>query len=370
MKRLLTVVFLLLMVVSLTVFAVAADYEVYAEAVKVVPNKTVEVPIIMKNNRGLMGFKLEVSWLPDQLDVVSVAKGELLKKGNYNTNFGNRDSCFDVLWNSTENVTEDGTLFVIEVKLKQTVKDEAKIKLSFSQPDTFNSEWKEITLKCSEITVKRSDEKPTEAVSAETTSFAPNVKAPALPSNEKIIEAYKAALKETEYDTVYEAAGHDDYTEKVNENLSQAVGVKIYEWVKGYDSTIKLYEQAYENVFFATVTESMDSEEVSRAVQEVLQKMGISSVSDIPKEKEAKFVKELQKKLNKINPDTPNAAEDVDTDEAMKLFKQTYGLVNGGVPQKVEVNERSDGRAVVIAVVGTVVIIAAATAIIIYKKKK
>ena len=66
----------------------------------------------------------------------------------------------------------------------------------------------------------------------------------------------------------------------------------------------------------------------------------------------------------------PDVEGDVDTDEAMKLFKQAYGLANGGVPQKVEVSERNDVRIIVITTVVSAVIITAVAAIIIYKKRR
>ncbi len=169
---------------------------------------------------------------------------------------------------------------------------------------------------------------------------------------------------------VYDAAGDKAFIESVNKKLSESAGIEDRHWITDYDSAIQIYEQAYENIFFNIVSGTLNSEDVNSAVQEVMKNMQISSVSEIPEEKEEKFVKEVQKKLNKLSPDMPDVEGDVDTDEAMKLFKQAYGLANGGVPQKVEVSERNDGRIIVIATVGAVAIIAAVTAIIIYKKKR
>lgn len=368
MKKAFAMIFAVGLLLIFSVTASAANFEVYAENVSAALGEEAEIPIMLKNNKGLMGLKISLSWSPEEIEIVSVKRGDLLKKGNYNTNFGNRDSCFDVLWNGTEDIAEDGTLFVISVKLKQTVKTAVKIKLSFSQGDTFNSLWEDVVLNCTEITVEKGDAKTTTAVQQqEHTSSEATV--PSLPGSEKILEIYESALSETDYKTVYDAAQHSEFREKLNQKLSQEMGMDGSEIVAGYDAAIKLYEQAYESIFFEKITET-EGEQVSSAVQEVLQKMGISTVSDIPEEKEEKFVKEVQKKLNKLNSDLPNVAEDVDTDEAMKLFKQAYGMASGGVPQEVEINERSDGRTVVIAAVGAVAVIAAATAIIIYKKKK
>lgn len=364
MKKAFAMILAIGLLLMFSVTAWAADYEVYTENISAALGEEVEIPIMLKNNKGLMGLKISLSWSPEEIEIISVKRGDLLKKGNYNTNFGNRDSCFDVLWNGTEDIVEDGTLFVISVKLKQAVKTAAKIKLSFSQGDTFNSSWEEVALNCSEITVAKSDAKATtvaqqqEQTSSEVTA----------PSNEKILEIYESALSETDYKTVYDAAQHSEFREKLNQKLSQEMGTDGSEIVTGYDAAITLYEQAYESIFFTKLT-GTDSEQVSSAVQEVLQKMGISSVSDIPEEKEEKFVKEVQKKLDKLDSDLPNVAEEVDTDEAMKLFKQAYGMASGGVPQKVEVSEKNDTWIIVVAAVAAAAIISAVT-IIVCKKKK
>ena len=60
-----------------------------------------------------MGFKITVEYPVDKVEVKAVSRGELTSKGNFNTNFGINDGKFDVLWNNTENVNGDGTLFVI-----------------------------------------------------------------------------------------------------------------------------------------------------------------------------------------------------------------------------------------------------------------
>lgn len=306
----------------LQITASAANYEVGASNINAAVGEEVEVPVKLSNNKGLMGFKISVSYLPDQIDVVSVKKGEFIGEGNFNTNFGVRDTGFDVIWNSTGNVAKDGTLFVLTVKLKEAVKDKAVIKLSYSKSDTFDSMWKDVALDCRDITVTKAAQASATNVSQENVTTATASAEPTLPSDDKIVEIYKQSLKELKYKDVYEAAGHDDFVKMVNSKISDAAGVKDHTWVSDYDSVIRLYEQAYENIFFATITESTDSSEISNAVQEVMRKMKISSVSEIPEDQEGKFVKEVQKELNKVDPKMPDVESDVDTDEAMKLLSR------------------------------------------------
>ena len=370
LKKTVCVLVLILLFSMLQFAASAANYEVGASDISMAVGEVSEVPVQLSGNKGLMGFKISVSYLPDQIDVVSVKKGDFADEGNFSTNFGVRDTGFDVIWNSTGNVAKDGTLFVLTVKLKDAVKDKAVIKLSYSKPDTFDSMWKDVALDCHDIAVTKAVSTATTIASQENTTETTKSAVPFLPSDDKIVEIDKQSLKELKYKDVYEAAGHDDFVKMINAKLSDAAGVKNRTWVSDYDSVIRLYEQAYENIFFATITGSTDSSDVSKAVQEVMIKMKISSVSEIPEDQEEKFVKEVQKELNKVDPNMPNVESDVDTAEAMKLFKQAYGLANNGVPPKVEVSERDNKRIIIISTAAAAAVAVGAAAIIIYRKKR
>lgn len=370
MRKTVCVLALILLISMLQITASAANYEVGASDISMAVAEETKVPVKLSGNKGLMGFKISVSYLPDQIDVVSVKKGDFADEGNFSTNFGVRDTGFDVIWNSTGNVAKDGTLFVLTVKLKEAVKDKSIIKLSYSKPDTFDSMWKDVALDCHDITVTKTAQASATTVSQEKATTATASAEPTLPSDDKIVEIYKKSLKELKYKDVYEAAGHDDYVKMINAKLSDAAGVKNRTWVSDYDSVIRLYEQAYENIFFATITGSADSSDVSKAVQEVMRKMKISSVSEIPEDQEEKFVKEVQKELNKVDPNMPNVKSDVDTDEAMKLFKQAYGLANNGVPPKVEVSEKDNKRIIIISTAAAAAVATGTAAIIIYRKKR
>lgn len=202
---------LILLISMLQITASAANYEVGASDISMAVGEETKVTVKLSGNKGLMGFKISVSYLPDQIDVVSVKKGDFADEGNFSTNFGVRDTGFDVIWNSTGNVAKDGTLFVLTVKLKEAVKDKAEIKLSYSKPDTFDSMWKDVALDCRNITVTKASQASATTVSQEKETTATAPVGPTLPSDDKIVEIYKHSLKELKYKDVYEAAGHDDF---------------------------------------------------------------------------------------------------------------------------------------------------------------
>ena len=61
---------------------------------------------------------------------------------------------FDVLWSSTGNVSSDGTMFIVELKVKDNAPtDKYNISLSYSQADTFNEKWQDVMFDCDEIDI-------------------------------------------------------------------------------------------------------------------------------------------------------------------------------------------------------------------------
>lgn len=71
----------------------------------------IEIPIMMKNNPGIMGLKMTLTYDEKILTPVSAKASELLK-GNFDDNIGNKDGQYSVLWSGTENVYGNGEIFV------------------------------------------------------------------------------------------------------------------------------------------------------------------------------------------------------------------------------------------------------------------
>lgn len=374
MKKVISILLVVAIVLMLPVSTMAANSPtVYSDEVYTTLGESFTVPIKLKNNSGIMGFKITVSYSPDVLDVVSIKKGDLLKDGNFNTNFGLSDTHFDIIWNNTENIKGDGTIFILEAKTKQKFKSNAKISLSYSQEDTFNESWEDVKLDCKSVTVKKSDETSTtvnQSEKEETTLQSVNFQ---MPDSKQILSAIDNAFEETDYSSVYEAAKYDEFIDEVNKNISEAVGDKENNtWIPDYNTFTQMYEDSYESEFFNTVTQ-YDSAKVNEAIATVMQKMGVSEITDLPEEDQEKFIKKVKKEFEKADLEIPDIEKDVDTDEAMKLIKQTYGLSTGGVPQKVEINENASNKNIVIwliIVIAVVLIVAVLTILIIKIKKK
>ena len=157
MKRIIALILSVAMMLSCYTMSVLAlgTNQVSGDSVKADKGDLLVIPVCLKNNSGLMGFRISVDYNETVFKNPSVKRGELTAKGNFNDSIVPKENgSFDVVWNETSDVYGDGALFYIYL----TVDDNAKagnydIKLSYKQADTFNEKWEDVKLKCSDISV-------------------------------------------------------------------------------------------------------------------------------------------------------------------------------------------------------------------------
>ena len=155
MKQTRLIVFLVLIISVLTgnMSAYAkGDASVYADAPVNSVDNSVIVPISIDNNPGLMGFKFHFE-LSEGLEVNSVSKGSVSKNGMLTDNVGVNKASLDVLWNSSEETKENGTLFYIGLISDDFSKE--SISISYSPNDTFNEQFENVDIECREIKLKK-----------------------------------------------------------------------------------------------------------------------------------------------------------------------------------------------------------------------
>lgn len=107
------------------------------------------ISVNIENNPGIMGYKLHFEYDVNDIEILSVQKGEVTQKGNLYDNMGNKSGQFDVLWNYTSEVKTNGSIVVLE--LKCLTDEPFEIKVSYSQPDTFNGNFEDVVLTCNNI---------------------------------------------------------------------------------------------------------------------------------------------------------------------------------------------------------------------------
>lgn len=295
--------------------AFAAGAQVYGEKVSAAPGERVEVPVKIQNNPGLMGFKIRVTY-PSELSSPMVKSGTLTGKGLLNDSITNQTSgSFDVVWTGSENAEGDGTLFVLEFKADKV--GEYEIVFAFSQDDTFNEKWEDVSLDCKSAVVNVSESAGVTATQ----------------------DVTQAATKPTE---------------EIKEDYIEDVLMKV-------DS----------RDIRAAVQESLEELEV-KSVEELPEEKQESFVKTVEEKLSA-----LAPDVARISDGTTDTAQAVSAIERLAQSAEEYATQGVNVSEEVSKIEREEqkakagkrvGKTILIAVCAVVVL--TATAVVIYKETK
>lgn len=112
------------------------------------PASMVDVPITIADNPGIMGLAIELQYDKSILQPVTVKAGEVFSTGTVYDNIGTEttEGVLKVMWSSIENVTMDGELVVITFQSLAGEEAVTDLNLSYSQPDTFNATWEDVSM--------------------------------------------------------------------------------------------------------------------------------------------------------------------------------------------------------------------------------
>ncbi len=123
---------------------------IYSNDIEAKCGDEIDVPIYISNNHGLMGYRLNVEYNPDELEIISTSNGDKFN-GTYNDNAGDTLGKFDILWNSTENTVSNGILTNLKFKVLTNDKCTSTVKLSYTQADTFNESYNDVKFNTKDI---------------------------------------------------------------------------------------------------------------------------------------------------------------------------------------------------------------------------
>ncbi len=369
MKKFITIILSLLLIFQCNIIAFAADnVTVSADKISLSQEESTLIPIKIKNNSGIMGFKMTVEYPVDKFDIKSVSRGEITAKGNFNTNLGVNDGRFDVLWNNVNEIKTDGTLFLISAQAKTEIKKDTEIKLSFSQPDTFNEKYEDVAFDCKKIVISA---KYIETTTQETTTQKgeTTTKAPTPIDNSQIIAAVDTTLEQNGYENLKDVKDTDKFIKDFNKNLETITGTNEHN-VTDFDTIKSMYNSAYEGEFITETTNNIDIDKIQSAVKETLDEFKVKSVDELKDEDKAKFVQKVEEKLKEQNPDTPNISEDLETDNALDIIKKLYDSTDTEQDKQQNNENNNSNQTIVIVAISVVLVIMLVSAVIIFRKKK
>ncbi|MCR5781174.1 MAG: leucine-rich repeat protein [Clostridia bacterium] len=119
----------------------------------VATGKTVDIPVEVSQNRGLMGYHFTLGYDADQFSLDSVV-ADPGWGGSFDYNETEPGSV-EVIWSNSENVSVDGTVFTLKLKALETASEGySAVSLSFSESDTYNENWQNMNMDCRNGTVQ------------------------------------------------------------------------------------------------------------------------------------------------------------------------------------------------------------------------
>lgn len=348
------------------VFA-AESSVVSAEKVYMTTDETVLIPVNIKDNNGIMGFKISVEYPSDIIEIISVSRGSITSSGNFNTNLGTTSGTLDVLWNNVEDITDDGTLFVIAAMAKKQIKDETVIRISFSQPDTFNESWEDVQLKCENIVILPSatetqitePEKVTDTTNNSQTSKNKV-------DNSQIIDAVKLTLIQENIGKLSAVVDEEAFLSAFEKNYNILTG-NINSGIDSMDELKGTYKDVYKDNFVSDVTDNLDATDIQNAVESALKDIGKTDIEDLSDEEKQIFVSKVENNLREKYDELPSVSQDIDLEAAVEIIEDITEKNNGRTDDN-DTNEKNTVKIVIIAVV--LIVIIATIIIILLKKKK
>ena len=309
---------------------------VYADKVNAGLGETVLIPVKIKDNPGIMGFKINLQ-LPTPCTNPKVTSGNVTAKGMLNDSILNSSAeSFDVVWTGTENVEGAGVLFTVSVDVMQNAElKDYKIALSFSQADTFNEKYEDVFLDCKEITLTIGSES--------------NLQANTTGGGATIENGIQPTITETT-----QMSAQSKTTEEAKDEYVSDVLIKI------------------------------DSTDVADIVNDAVKEFDVKSVAEVPPDKQAYFVKAVEEKLMSLAPDVKSfESAGMDTAQAVEAIEQLAQVAKeyategvnvseevGKLTENAEINDRINKITVFILSVAGVVILAAVAACVIKKSKE
>lgn len=218
--------------------------------------------IYINNNPGIMGFKLHFEYPEDAVEIISVHKGEVTSSGNFNNNIGNKNGSFDVMWNNTIDTILNGIIAVLKIKVRTD--EPFKIKLSFSQADTFNGNYEDVVFKCNDIVSSNSITETETTVETVTKN------------EDEVIDVTDDVI----FDIVTDELKENDITdlEDINQNKKEEILNDVNEKVenvsnqKDYYTNFEDLEEDYKTALKENLLNDIDSLETNETSKEIVEK--------------------------------------------------------------------------------------------------
>ena len=139
-KKILSAVLILALLVSVICISAVSAADMTAiefGQVTATPGSRVEVPVVIRQNPGIATFRFWIGYDMQALTLVSVEKGEALKKGTLKYSVDETDTA--VTWFNVSNITGDGELFKLVFDVSADAAGDYPLTVSYRAEDIANA---------------------------------------------------------------------------------------------------------------------------------------------------------------------------------------------------------------------------------------
>ena len=140
----------------------AEPMTVYGGAVSGTYEDTLHVPVQLKNNEGLMGASIELSYDATVFTPIGVTQGEICSTGLFDYNLETTAETLRVVWSASEGCYADGVMFTVDFTVKGEAYGSYCMDIRCNSADTFNENYERLNLACNAatVTLTKEDAKP------------------------------------------------------------------------------------------------------------------------------------------------------------------------------------------------------------------
>lgn len=125
---------------------------VYSDIKSATAGATIRVPVSIKNNTGILGWKLTFDYDTDVLTPISVDYGEVISGGIQDNIEGDMvPGSINVYWAGSDNEDYNGVMFYINFEVNNSAVGNTKIDITYSPEDTFDTDFNDVYLDCQPI---------------------------------------------------------------------------------------------------------------------------------------------------------------------------------------------------------------------------
>lgn len=385
MKKILVSVIVFIITLSFCT-SVFADEKVTvgSEDINTKQGETFFVPIEINGNSGIMGFRISVKYPDNQLILTDVSSGSITADGLFNTTITDYYSVkgsFDVVWSQNTEIKDDGTLFIMTYKVKETAMDgEYNISVTYSSEDTFDEKFEDVKLNCSPIKVYIGDvtvPAPDNQQKETTTNVFEKDEGNQQVSDDYLISSVEQIIQSFEkndIESLTEEQQQNTVIEYVNNRIDSYGGGKKY---SSFDELKQDYIEATKNEASRKIVESTDPDAIVKISDEVLKEYGVNSFSELSADKKQEAVDKMLQKLANEGADeegfnhftsVDDAAETLDN--AVKTAREEKDKTVSPTDDKNAKDGRKSTKTTVIIVVTCIVAFALILSVLLFMKRR